>query len=80
VGQDIEPPLIPGNNTLFFDLSAFSRNALDLWCSPSTALPEPPYGDIFPLEGSEELDMNVCEDVLPSALNPQNIHQAVYFI
>ncbi|KAJ5278667.1 transcriptional regulator family: Fungal Specific TF [Penicillium angulare] len=32
--------LDPDNNGLFFDFDAFSRNALDLWCSPSTLLPE----------------------------------------
>lgn len=80
LGQDIDSHSSSENNTLFFDFSAFSRNALDLWCSSSTALPEPHYGDIFPLEDPEGLDLNVCADVLPSALSPQNIHQTVYFL
>ncbi|KAI7978437.1 hypothetical protein EIK77_001961, partial [Talaromyces pinophilus] len=75
VGHDIDSHSSSENNTLFFDFSAFSRNALDLWCSSSTALPEPPYGDVFPLEDPEGLDLNLCEGVLPSALSPQNIHQ-----
>jgi hypothetical protein len=47
------PALCPENNALFFNFDDFSRNVLDLWCSPSTALPEPQHSE---LPGADEID------------------------
>ncbi|KAF9888956.1 hypothetical protein FE257_008125 [Aspergillus nanangensis] len=48
--HDFNTALPHESNSLFFDFDAFSRNALDLWCSPSTALPPPPDPELSALE------------------------------
>lgn len=56
-GSGTNSPTYP-INTLSFDFDAFSRSALDLWCSTAIALPDPPSGailDLFPLESTESV-------------------------
>jgi hypothetical protein len=43
-------------STLFFDFEAFSRNAMDLWCSPTTALPTIPFPEVLGNSGVPALD------------------------
>ncbi|KAJ5106206.1 transcriptional regulator family: Fungal Specific TF [Penicillium angulare] len=61
IDLDLNSTLDPDNNGLFFDFDAFSRNALDLWCSPSTLLPE----NLFPLD----YDSSAVDDSFNGDLN-----------
>lgn len=50
-------------SSLFFDFEAFSRNALALWCSPTTALPTLEYPEIS--ENSELPTLDDAASTIP---------------
>ncbi|KAF5864519.1 hypothetical protein ETB97_007351 [Aspergillus alliaceus] len=62
-------PWTAKTTALFFDFNAFSRNALDLWCSPSTALPDISFPEILGTEEIQPLEYGRTRDVASYALN-----------
>lgn len=74
----IESALHP-DSTLFFDFEAFSRNAMDLWCSPITALPTIPYPEVFDDSGIPALD-HVSHNDTVSAMPIESLTTPVRFL